>query len=489
MISSTKESALSPFHFNTVSDYLSKREPMSPLYSNLSHASTDFQTACNAYYNAQLLPKAKASFYFVPFTPKATTLQTPYSSQHSSKDVFSTFHASTKEKGQSCKNVTQLPVNTTTTSTPISAFFQNSSNSISVSVSSDAQERSKPREQFVFNKNECNELSTLKIQKAEESIKKGNLIEKIKDFKKTQVLQNQIQKISSQGLDEIVSIVLSDIEELIIHKYANYFISTLICSCNRSQRLTLLNGYRKNLYGVCVNKYGIHPMQNYLLMQISSEEEQIIRVELKGKLTTIAMNEFGSFIAMKLMRFITNDEDTFYQEIKNNFILLSQTEKGLNVIKSFITELKDFKGQAQIISIIMENSLSYIEDPYSNYAFQNIIKQWPLVITQPLFPLIYNNIMRLSVQQCSSNVVEALLYNAPLEVRKNYIREIISISDISSMMINRFGNFVLQKVISIASPDEKQQVLRIIKDSLSFVKSAKIKGKWVKVCNKLVDAK
>ena len=146
-------------------------------------------------------------------------------------------------------------------------------------------------------------------------------------------------------------------------------------------------------------------------------------------------NEYGSFIGMKLMRFIKNEDDPFYQEIKNNFILLSQTEKGLNVIKAFISELKDAKGQAKIVDIIKTNSISYIEDPYSNYAFQNIIKQWPLVITQPLFPLLCNNIMRFSVQQCSSNVVETLLYNAPIEFRKNYIQEIIHLGDISSMFI------------------------------------------------------
>lgn len=226
-------------------------------------------------------------------------------------------------------------------------------------------------------------------------------------------------------------------------------------------------------------------MQNYLLLPLTNEEITIIKSQLAGKITSIGMNEFGTFIGMKLMHFIKNEQDPFYQEIHFNFIILSQTEKGLNVIKSFISELKDGYAQSKIVDTIKSTPISYIEDPYSNYAFQNIIKQWPLVITQPLFPLVLGHILQLSIQQCSSNVVEAMLFHAPLEFRSKYIREITLIADISSMMVNRFGTFVLQKMISISNIDEKMQMLSAIKRSFYSVKSAKIKTKWNKICEKL----
>ena len=141
---------------------------------------------------------------------------------------------------------------------------------------------------------------------------------------------------------------------------------------------------------------------------------------------------------MKLMRFIKNGQDSFYQEILYNFITLSQTEKGLNVIKSFIQELKDEQCQLKVIDIIKSNPINYIENPYSNYAFQNIIKQWPLVITNSLFPLILTHILQLSVQQCSSNVIETMLLNSPLEYRAKYINEVTSQKDVSSKYFIRY---------------------------------------------------
>lgn len=196
------------------------------------------------------------------------------------------------------------------------------------------------------------------------------------------------------------------------------------------------------------------------------------------------MNEYGTFIGMKLMRFVQGEDDPFFQEIYYNFIMLSQTEKGLNVIKSFIQELKDKQAQTKIISLITANSIGYIEDPYSNYAFQNIMKQWPQAVTQSLCPLILTHILQLSVQQCSSNVVETMLFNSPPDYRTKYIQEVLSKNDISSMMVNRFGSFVLLKMINICSSGEKLLLIESIKRSLNSVNSAKIKAKWNKICDK-----
>ena len=129
----------------------------------------------------------------------------------------------------------------------------------------------------------------------------------------------------------------------------------------------------------------------------------------------------------------------FFKEIFSKFIMLSQSEKGLNVIKTFITELKDEFAQSIIIDLIKQDPLGYIEHAYSNYAFQNIIKQWPLVVTQQLFSLIVHHIQRLSLMQSSSNVIEVMLHYSPIEYKSIYISEITASPDISSTHLTRYA--------------------------------------------------
>ena len=138
---------------------------------------------------------------------------------------------------------------------------------------------------------------------------------------------------------------------------------------------------------------------------------------------------------MKLMAYISDHADPFFEQILANFVMLSQTEKGLNVIKALIASLNDIRAQSLIVEAIVDRAQSFIENQYSNYAFQMIIKKWPFIITEPLFSLILNKLPYYSLQRCSSNVVEAIIYNAPIECKLKYISELIESKDLTSMNV------------------------------------------------------
>ena len=131
------------------------------------------------------------------------------------------------------------------------------------------------------------------------------------------------------------------------------------------------------------------------------------------------------YVAIKLMSFIESEKDTLFIEILRDFIKLSQTERGLNVIKVFIVGVKSVGAQCLVIEKIMENPIQYIEHYYSNYAFQLIIKNWSLSSTKALFETVFGRFSYLSNQKCSSNAIETLMLNAPVDILSRYIKEVI----------------------------------------------------------------
>jgi hypothetical protein len=148
------------------------------------------------------------------------------------------------------------------------------------------------------------------------------------------------------------------------------------------------------------------------------------------------------------MQYASSKEDPIFKEVLANFIMLSQTEKGLGVIKSLITSLKSVQAQALIVSAIKDRAQSYIENLYSNYAFQMIIKQWPFTVTQPLFEQLLGKVQYYSLQQCSSNVVEALVLNAPEDYKLRYLNELIESPDLSSMTVTSNDDKPIRKLCS-----------------------------------------
>ena len=63
----------------------------------------------------------------------------------------------------------------------------------------------------------------------------------------------------------------------------------LLINSNSNQRLKILKAIRPKLKHACFDLYGIHPIQELLCLKISTEEEAIIREEIKGHLCELCL--------------------------------------------------------------------------------------------------------------------------------------------------------------------------------------------------------
>ena len=77
-----------------------------------------------------------------------------------------------------------------------------------------------------------------------------------------------------------------------MHKYGNYFFKSLIINSSPVQRLREIKAIQSVIVDACFNGFGIHPMQALLSLQLSKEEENIIRIGLQGKLVELAQVYF-----------------------------------------------------------------------------------------------------------------------------------------------------------------------------------------------------
>jgi hypothetical protein len=136
-------------------------------------------------------------------------------------------------------------------------------------------------------------------------------------------------------------------------------------------------------------------------------------------------------VAQKLMHLIKDEKDDLFMEILPNFETLSMTEKGLNVMKRFILELKSESAQVRVVDTIMKSCLNFLENFYCNYATQLIIKTWAMPVIAPLFTLIVGKIEQFSLQKSSSNVVEVMLCHCAPDMRKLYFKELASSCDLN----------------------------------------------------------
>ena len=67
---------------------------------------------------------------------------------------------------------------------------------------------------------------------------------------------------------------------------------------------------------------------------------------------------------------------------------------------------KDLTIRSKILLVIQKNCLEIIQNPFGNYIIQHILEEWGPQICQDVTKVIHQNIISLSMQKFSSNVVE-----------------------------------------------------------------------------------
>ena len=96
-------------------------------------------------------------------------------------------------------------------------------------------------------------------------------------------------------------------------------------------------------------------------------------------------HENGCFVAMKLIKLVKSVDDDIFLELLPNLMLLSKAEKGINVVKKLIPEIKDESIQYKIVEQYTERFHECIDNCYANYAIQTIIDNWKSPVIDKLY--------------------------------------------------------------------------------------------------------
>jgi hypothetical protein len=174
-------------------------------------------------------------------------------------------------------------------------------------------------------------------------------------------------------------------------------------------------------------------------------------------------------------------EDEFIKEIidyvYNNFIELSYHINGICVVKKLLlmTHKKDLHQKLK--NKIIENASNLIVHQYGNYVIQVIVENWEDSDLEDIINLYKNNYIYLSKQKYSSNVVERIIEKNKINL-EFYIKEICINNNLSELMRNNFGNYVVQKAVKLSSGKSQERLIREILKNINKLEDKKIISKW-----------
>lgn len=225
-----------------------------------------------------------------------------------------------------------------------------------------------------------------------------------------------------------------------VDNYANYFCQRLLSSCSPSQRIYFLTQISGKIVEISKDKKGTHTMQSILDVMTMDEEEKVIAECLKGHVYDLAMDPQATHVVQKALASFNKERKSFIiEEATEKFVNLCNSANGLCLIKKLIPECRnDPIYYKKLISIMAENSMTLVQNPYGNYAIQTTMDTFTLAEYGPILDSLKGKFAQLSMLKFSSNVVEKCLEKADLARRNELIKELASEDKLLCMISDLF---------------------------------------------------
>jgi len=307
------------------------------------------------------------------------------------------------------------------------------------------------------------------------------------------------------------------VPELMVDNFGHFAIEKLIAMCNAEENLILLRQLAPAAVAVSCQKHGSFSVQALIdnIYQASQgnatlEQRQVfVLVEaLRKDIVRVITHASGHFVVLRMLQKFPYQTTKFIDDaILANTLQIGTDHHGLRVVKAVVASRRP-PDLTRLFKQISRITMKLVENQYGNYVVQSVLDVCSLPSTTTtststtstntddttsteMLVAVSNNVkmkmegkyMRLSKQKFSSNVVEKCLKQSSAHWRSIIINELTEQPGVSELLRDRYGNYVLQTALSVATGQQVQQIMHSISPHLPTLRE-NIRSKWKKMLKK-----
>ena len=293
--------------------------------------------------------------------------------------------------------------------------------------------------------------------------------------------QLELYKNNIKYIENFFEQIKPNIINLMEHQFGNYVIQklfeVLIYQENKAlfKEVVSIISKRDKLYDLCINNYGTRVIQKTLEKLIDNNYSKIETPELdfhiknliSKHLYDLCCDKNGNHVYQKLLKVFYSENDN-----KNNFLYDYLSDIALDVaflqqgatIFTTALSLSSYKQKEKVCLKIINNIEKLVNDKYGNYSVQAIINKLEKEnnLIEPIYVYISDNIVELSKQKCSSNVIDTFIMKKD-NFSKRLVNDMVKKNVIPDIIKDQFGNYVIQKAMSICDTETFNKIVEQIK--------------------------
>ncbi|CAG2242856.1 PUM [Mytilus edulis] len=302
----------------------------------------------------------------------------------------------------------------------------------------------------------------------------NHVVEFSQDQHGSRFIQQKLERATSQEKSMVFNEILAAAYHLMTDVFGNYVIQKFFEFGDNDQRQTLAQRLRGHVLPLALQMYGCRVIQKALETIPKDLQVEIVK-ELDGHVLKCVKDQNGNHVVQKCIECVKPGHLQFIIDaFKGQVLALSTHPYGCRVIQRILEHCIQEQTKP-ILDELHQYTDRLVQDQYGNYVIQHVLEHGAPEDKSRIVNEMRGKVVPLSQHKFASNVVEKCVSHSSRTEKAFLIEEVCSLNDgphsaLYTMMKDQFANYVVQKMIDVAEPQQRKILMHKIRPHIATLR-------------------
>ncbi|RPD66238.1 ARM repeat-containing protein, partial [Lentinus tigrinus ALCF2SS1-6] len=298
----------------------------------------------------------------------------------------------------------------------------------------------------------------------------GYIVEFSGDQHGSRFIQQRLESATSEEMEIVFDeIVPQYAVQLMQDVFGNYVVQKMFEYGTAAQKARLVSTMEGQILGLSLQMYGCRVVQK-AIEYVSPEQQVMFVQELSPSVLRCVKDANGNHVIQKIIEHVVPDRLGFVSAFRGSVYELSTHPYGCRVLQRCFEYLPEDQTRP-LLDELHKYVSNLMIDQFGNYVIQFVLENGKPQDRAMIIAKLTGQMNNMAKHKFASNVCEKALVTADPDSRRMLIDEIMTpkqdgLSPIMGLMKDSFGNYVLQRALTVAEGEQKEQLISKVRPHL-----------------------
>lgn len=295
------------------------------------------------------------------------------------------------------------------------------------------------------------------------------------------LLQQALDEEGASAASMILKEGLSFWGEAMVDPFGNYLFQKILEKITAEERIVLVQNVSPRLVNASLNLHGTRSVQKVVELCAIDEKDnaaasngdqkqetasEILTRSLTPAAARLCIDSHGNHVIQRILLKLPYQYSHFvFDAVANSVGDVARHRHGCCVIQRCL-DSPPSTARSNLVHRIVEKSLELMQDAYGNYVVQYVLDVCSDDDVHAVCESVVGKVNLLAIQKFSSNVMEKCLERCTDKVRELYLAQLSDSERIRELMMDPFGNYVIQRALAVSTHAQAVQLVEAMKPHL-----------------------